>query len=70
MKTIWNIRKSEANGLKGHTVNMKILLMPHLLLIAEKIMQSISCSDAEGTSDIKKIQCSICLQYLITPFII
>jgi hypothetical protein len=32
IKTIWNIIKSETNRLKGHTVNIKILLTPLMII--------------------------------------
>jgi hypothetical protein len=55
MRTTWNIRKSETNRLKGHIVS-KYENSPHtfnnnFLSVAEKIVQSISCSDTKGTND-------------------
>jgi hypothetical protein len=32
MKTMWNVMKSKTNRLKGHTVTIKILLTPLMII--------------------------------------
>jgi hypothetical protein len=40
MKTAWNIIKTETNGLKGHTVNTKIILMSLMIIFYQQLKKS------------------------------
>jgi hypothetical protein len=73
MKTTWNIIKSETNRLKDQMVsnleNSLDTFNDHFLSTAEKIMHSIRHSDTEDTNG-NKNQCTTCLNYHISPFLI
>jgi hypothetical protein len=45
IKTTWNIIKSETNRLKGHTVIMKILLTPLMIICYQQLWKSCKVSD-------------------------